>query len=362
MTKIQCSEELEVQAKYWLWRIEQGLSQQERQALVAWANQDNSHHQALHRYSRSLKTSKSFTELNGLFPLEKQTYKAKNALFSRLSVAISIIIFTVITGEVFFNNVFTQYLPQKSQAIVYQHFSTNIGEQTSFSLPDGSLVQLNTNSLLTISFSDNHRQLNLIRGEALFNVAKDKSRPFSVSSGQQSFTALGTIFNIQKSDNNHLELIVTEGRVLIADSNEPLSTLFEKMSNAEQQVINKRLVIAGEKAIIINEKQLQINKISSQALSQELAWQQNMLIFDGESLTAALNEVSRYTNITFTIDDPKLARIKVAGYFRTGDIEALLDSLSYSFDLEYKKTNNNNIIISKATMATHQAVSVTSTM
>ncbi|NQZ24053.1 MAG: FecR domain-containing protein [Colwellia sp.] len=349
MTNIACQSEIETQAKYWLWRIEQGLSQQERQAFVAWVNQDNKHHASLRKYSRSLTTAKLLAEFNGLFPIERKTSSKAKTFISQMSLAASVVFFGIITSEVFFNNSFSQLFQKTSMPVVYQQFSTKLGEQASFSLPDGSMVQLNTNSLLTISFSDSHRQLNLIKGEALFDVAKDKSRPFSVSSGQQSFTALGTIFNVQKNENNSLELIVTEGRVLIADSNESLPTLTRKIAYSTLQD-NNNIIVAGEKAVIFNKIQLPRSEISPEALSHELAWQKGMLIFDGESLREALDEISRYTDLRFTIEDQQLANIKVAGYFKAGDVKSLLDSLTYNFDLNYKEIGNNTIVINKATI------------
>lgn len=353
MTNKQCTNEIEMQAKYWLWRLEQGLSQQERQAFVAWVNQKNEHHLALHKYSPSTKMSKLLADFNGLFPLEKKAPSKYKKPFTQFSLAASVLFLSILTSEVFLNKSLLSFFHETSTAIVYQQYSTKTGEQASFNLPDGSLVNLNTNSLLTISFSDNHRQLNLIKGEALFDVAKDKSRPFSVTSGQQSFTALGTIFNVQKNDNNHLELIVTEGRVLIADSNESLPELTQKIANTVKNSNLSSIIIAGEKATIINKIQLPKSAISSQSLSQELAWQKGMLIFDGESLTMALNEISRYTDVNFTIEDPALAEIKVAGYFKAGDVETLLDSISYNFDLEYTKTSYNTVLITKATDSTN---------
>jgi transmembrane sensor len=362
MTKKQCTNEIEMQAKYWLWRIEQGLSQQERQAFVAWVNQKNEHHLALHKYSPSTKMSKLLADFNGLFPLEKKAPNKYKKPFTQFSLAASVLFLSILTSEVFLSKSLLSFFHGTSTAIVYQQFSTKTGEQTSFNLPDGSLVHLNTNSLLTISFSDNHRQLNLIKGEALFDVAKDKSRPFSVTSGQQSFTALGTIFNVQKNDNNHLELIVTEGRVLIADSNESLPELTQKITNTVKNSNTNNIIVAGEKATIINKVQLPKSVISPQTLSQELAWQKGMLIFDGESLTTALNEISRYTDVNFTIEDQALAEIRVAGYFKAGDVETLLDSISYNFDLEYTKTNHNTVLITKATNSTNQSQGTSSTL
>jgi len=361
MTTTQCNSEIETQAKYWLWRIEEGLSQQERQAFVAWVNQDNKHHLALHKYSPSLKMSKLLADFNGLFPLEKKHSNKYSVILRQLSLAASVVFLSILTTKVFVNNSSFSFFQETSTKIALQEFSTKISEQKKFSLPDGSLVQLNTNSLLTISFSENRRQLNLVKGEASFNVAKDKSRPFTVTSGQQSFTALGTIFNVQKNDNNHLELIVTEGRVLIADSNEPLGSLIEKISNTVQYPNSNNIIIANEKSTIINKIQLPTSKLTSQTLFQELAWKKDMLIFEGESLSSALDEISRYTDLRFTIEDQKLANKKVSGVFMAGDIEALLDSISNNFDLKYTKTSYNTVLISKSIDLTTQTTKILNT-
>ncbi|MFB0979490.1 MAG: FecR domain-containing protein [Alteromonadaceae bacterium] len=351
MTKKQCPNEIEMQAKYWLWRIEQGLSHQERQSFVAWVNQENDHHLALHKYSPSAKMSKLLADFKGLFPLEKKDTNKYKKLFTPFSLAASVIFFSILTYEAFLNKSLSSFLPKTSTAIVYQQFSTKTGEQFSFNLPDGSLVHLNTNTLLTISFSDNYRQLNLIKGEALFDVAKDKSRPFSVTSGEKSFTALGTIFNVQKSDNDRLELIVTEGRVLIANSNESLPELTKKIANTDKNNKLNSIIVAGEKATIVDKVQLPKSMVSPQTLSQELAWQKGMLIFDGEPLKTALDEISRYTDVIFTIEDQDIAEKKVSGYFKAGDVETLLASISINFELNYTKTNHNNVLITKATKA-----------
>jgi transmembrane sensor len=354
MTNKLSTNEIEMQAKYWLWRIEQGLSQQERQSFVAWVNQDNGHHLALHKYSPSIKTSKLLADFKGLFPLEKHGASKYKKLFTQFSLAASVLFFSILTSQFFLKNNLLSVFEDASSNTVYQQYSTKTGEQASFNLPDGSLVHLNTNSLLTISFNGEYRQLNLIKGEALFDVAKDKSRPFSVTSGQQSFTALGTIFNVQKSDNHHLELIVTEGRVLIADSNESLPELAKKIANTSKHNQKNSIIVAGEKTTIINKVQSPKSIVSPQVLLQELAWQKGILIFDGESLKTALDEISRYTDVTFTIEDPSIAEKKVAGYFKAGDVETLLASISVNFELNYTKTNHNTVLITKAADPTNQ--------
>ena len=98
------------------------------------------------------------------------------------------------------------------------------------------------------------------------------------------------------------------------------------------------MVTVGEKAIIANNQTKPIEKVSNEQVERDLAWQQGMLIFDGEPLETALAEVSRYTRSTFEIKDADIAKLKVAGYFKAGDIDGLLASLSSNFNISYQKS------------------------
>jgi transmembrane sensor len=251
---------------------------------------------------------------------------------------------------------FTGYnLPLTHQQQVSQVFETTVGQQTRFVMPDGSNIQLNTNSLVTIDFSDEQRKLTLVRGEARFDVAKDKNRPFTVVVGEKSFTALGTIFNVQKKDNNEMELVVTEGKVLIAKAQETTDTLKETLTNyngsSEHIALDDTILLpgivvtVGEKAVITNNQTEPVEKVSLDQVEKDLAWQQGMLVFDGEPLEQALMEVSRYTNATFEIKNDEIAHLKVAGYFKAGDIDGLLASLSSNFNISFEKTMDNHITL-----------------
>ena len=74
-----------------------------------------------------------------------------------------------------------------------------------------------------------------------------------------------------------------------------------------------------------------------------------MLIFEGEPLSIALAEISRYTTSDFEIIDSELADINVAGYFKAGDIDGLLLSLQSNFDINFSKTADGTILLTAAT-------------
>jgi len=164
----------------------------------------------------------------------------------------------------------------------------------------------------------------------------------------QSFTALGTIFNVQKNDDQNMELVVTEGRVLITEAIVDLKNISSSLTHLAEDELPGRLVISGEKAVIEKNVNLPTEQVSLDKIQRDLAWQQGMLIFEGEPLKQVLAEVSRYSETEFEILDPQLMQISVAGYFKVGDTEGLLASLAGSFDIVATKAHGNVIHIASA--------------
>jgi transmembrane sensor len=325
--------------------MNRGFSEQEKHEFVAWMNQSKLHREVLMNQTSMWDDLSALKELNGLFPIETTTKNKANTLFN--FVAAAGIFFATFTSASLLmgGDPFAIFIQSQQRANVEQ-FSTNIGEQATFTLHDGTNLQLNTDTLVEVSYTANHRQLTLIKGEAKFDVVKDKKRPFTVTAANKSFTALGTIFNVQKNSASDVELLVTEGKVLITESIEIINNIGEDLPLIELEHLTGTLVQSGEKAIIINSVQAPVNRVSLDQVQKELAWQQGMLIFDGDTLENALEEVNRYTEIRFELQNEKLANLKVSGYFKAGDIDVLLESLRLNFDIHYQKYANNIINLS----------------
>ncbi|MBL4909237.1 MAG: FecR domain-containing protein [Alteromonadaceae bacterium] len=343
------NEAIQEQACLWISKMDRSLTTAEKNEFISWAQQNKLHQEILFKFAALWDDLSVLNELSALFPLEKQKTKRilKNR-FAKYAIAASFIIAVLFTGSLYLEQRLNARTV-KQQYVEIKSLSTVVGQQSSFSLSDGSILQLNTNSLVKINFSRNKRLLTLVRGEARFEVAKDKTRPFTVVSGTKSFTALGTIFNVQKNSNRDMELVVTEGRVLITKTNQLLdSSMAKQIYSLPADKLPGVLVISGEKAVIEKNIEEPVQKVSLDQVQKDLAWQQGMLIFEGEPLKAALKEVSRYTATHFEIVDSELANIKVAGYFKAGDIDGLLKSLSSNFNIYYEKTNKNSIRLSKA--------------
>lgn len=346
VTQFNSKEEIQEQACLWISRMDRGCSKQEKKDMITWVNQSNSHREILIKMASLWDDLSVLNELSALFPLENAS-KRTHHRFRRLSIAASFLLVALIGGALTTDINFSPLFSFNAQSTNdVKLFSTEVGEQASFSMTDGTSIQLNTNSIVEVAYSSSQRHLKLIQGEAKFDVAKDSARPFTVTAGNKSFTALGTIFNIQKNTNHDLELLVTEGKVLITKSIKVIERISDTMNSLKLEELPGVLVKSGEKAIIGNSTLTPIKKVSLVQVQRDLAWQQGMLIFEGEPLIKALEEISRYSNTHFEIIDDKLAQLIIAGYFKADDIDGLLKSLSLNFNIYHQKNATNSIRLS----------------
>lgn len=346
VTQFNSKEEIQEQACLWVSRMDRGCSAQEKRDMIVWVNQSNSHREILMKMASLWDDLSVLNELSALFPLEKASKRA-NGRFRNFSLAASLLLMVLMGGSLMTDINFAPLLSFNIMATdKVELFSTKVGEQASFSMNDGTSIQLNTNSIVEVAYTSNQRHLRLIQGEAKFDVAKDTTRPFTVTAGEKSFTALGTIFNIQKNSDQDIELLVSEGKVLITKSFEVIKSISDNIGALKLDELPGVLVKSGEKAVIDNSTLNPVKKVSLVQVQRDLAWQQGMLIFEGEPLAQALKEISRYSNTHFDIIDDKLAQLIIAGYFKADDIDGLLQSLSLNFNIYHQKTSTGSIRLS----------------
>lgn len=338
-------------AAEWVSAIDRGLSAPEQEQFKLWMLQSSAHQDAVYELAQLWDELSVLEELSALFP-----NKAKSQTNSRwaLSYGIAASLFAafMLCSYLLFN-LESGYHQAQAKVNYSKIYKTKVGEQATYVLPDGTIVQLNTNSLLEVAYSKGRRQLILSRGEGRFNVAKDALRPFSVIAGDKSFTALGTVFNVQRTSDSDLELVVTEGKVMITAPNVAVQAndfeSYQLADNNTQKVrqINANIVISGEKAVIKKSVTAPIKRLSADDVQRDLAWQNGMLIFSGEHLSEALNEVSRYTATRFELSNTELANIKVAGVFKAGDVAGLLESLKTNFSIDHERLGEHVVSLKR---------------
>ncbi len=184
---------------------------------------------------------------------------------------------------------------------------------TTFEMTDGSIVTLNANSKISTQYSAQERRIQLIYGEAYFDVEKDASRPFVVSTEQQEFTTIGTEFNVKKRDRD-LRLLVTEGRVQYRNTKPILAA----QSNAVKAEYVSRVVEASQGALVSGQ-QIVVKDIDSSEMSQNLAWKKGYLSFEDTSLEAITDEMNHYISGKIVLMDSDLAAIRSGGAYKIGN-------------------------------------------
>jgi transmembrane sensor len=197
-----------------------------------------------------------------------------------------------------------------------ERYTSGIGEQRRLALEDGSTLLLNTASEVTVAFSRQHRNIRLVRGEVLFEVAHDKARPFIVVADETAVRAVGTAF-VVRLESARVDVTVTEGVVEVANST--VASLAggaaSKSSEPEPMRVlaNERLVIAGQHAA-------EVLPIVPAEADRQLAWRGGLVSFDGESLQTAVEQINRHNRRQIVIGEPFLAAKPIVGVFRATDL------------------------------------------
>jgi transmembrane sensor len=209
-------------------------------------------------------------------------------------------------------------------------FQTVVGEQRSFTLQDGSIVFLNTNSKVRVRWLPQERHIDLVRGEARFKVAKDALRPFIVATTTAGVRAVGTVFNV-RAEAASTQVAVLEGQVevtvastqeVVEDTQAPAK---EGSAAVPARTASRVRLAAGERAAVTS---VGIETNTGPPIESVLAWTERRLVFRDQPLNAVLREFNRYRVQPLVLDDPALAALKISGVFDLSDPESLIAYLS----------------------------------
>lgn len=330
------AEDIEAQAASWLTVMgREDVSSTDTTRFTLWLKKSERHRDAFRAVSALWDDLAILKELDDIAEAMVEVPQTeKPSLFTRrratLSALAASLIMAIVGGAVFqFNH--NQNLVEKAV------FTTAVGEQRTIRLSDGSTVQMNTDSHMEVDFSRAERLVRLLRGEAYFEVAKNRERPFLVYAAKSVVRAVGTAFIVRLQPNDAVEVTVEEGRVALVSLSTPL--VEAPLSIAE--------LTAGQSAVF-NEKVEHLAQILPAELSRKLAWRQGMLAYAGDPLADVIADISRYTDITIEIADPSLGTMPIGGYFRVGEIKALFDALEQTFGIEVDYVSKNHVRLAKS--------------
>lgn len=337
------------EASDWLAKLDRGLSTDEQQALKAWVKQSPEHRAALLKLASLWDQMDSLSLLSDLFP--RPVPQQKNLRRYYPAVAASALFATIVIAWQFSGGSLERlsrwWQPDDDVvAIVDGVYETAVGEQSTVHLPDNSVLVLNTNSLVKAVYSDKQRLLLLERGEMNIEVAHDARRPLSVMAGPKIVQAVGTAFNVQIINDTEVELIVTAGKVRVAERGDIKGDIGAKGAvNSIKPLSDRSTVVSAGEKVLLGASQELIAKVSDSDLTAQLSWRQGNLIFRGETLAQAVVELSRYTPVKFQLVDEELADIRIGGLFKAGDVDGLLATLKENFQIDYERPDAETVLL-----------------
>ncbi|MEI9887587.1 MAG: FecR domain-containing protein [Rhizomicrobium sp.] len=205
-------------------------------------------------------------------------------------------------------------------------YSTRIGETRVIPLEDGSVVTLNTDSEISVHFSEDTRLVRLVRGEALFDVAKNKKRPFIVDADGTSVRAVGTSFTVELLPGQPVKVLVREGVV--------------EVKRPDQAAIAPVKLLANTRAITPKDAPIIAQRIAIAEVTRALSWRVGRLAFEGETLAQAASIFARYSETRIVIDDPAIAAKTITGLYVSNDPVGFSRAVALSLDVRSELRGN----------------------
>jgi transmembrane sensor len=307
-------EEIEAEAADWLARADRGLTSDETVAFEQWRAAATEHRIVF------LQLRSVWQRADALAGLRQPAPPARR-LPSRLKLAAAAIAAVLVIAV----GVGMQYRTQK---ISVQKFQTAVGAQRSLDLPDGTHVELNTDTVIHASMTPEARTVTLDRGQAYFEVVHDADHPFVVIAGNRRITDLGTKFSVRR-DGNRVDVVVKEGEVrveLIAGDHVGAPVVAER----------NMIVISRDNETLIAQKR-------PQEIDNAMLWRSGLLFFDQEPLAEVVNDINRYNRRKMEVVG-RARDIRIGGSFRRDNIEGFKQLLRDGFGLKITEAGDKIVI------------------
>lgn len=202
------------------------------------------------------------------------------------------------------------------------------GQKSTFKLPDGTIVNLNAASSVSYyNDIEKKRRIVTLEGEAFFEVAENKLKPFTVISGNLSTTALGTSFNIKAypNENTHKVSLVT-GKVEIANLEFP---------------DNEKMYLAPGFGVLYSRESKELDKYNFDE-ARELGWKNKILYFEEADIDNVIGELERWYGVKITIENKeKVRQWNYNGKFENESLENVLNGIGFIQEFEYEIDDKN---------------------
>jgi transmembrane sensor len=212
-------------------------------------------------------------------------------------------------------------------------YETSSSERREVQLSDGSTIEMDAGTRLNVKITADERVVELLAGRAVFAVAHDSARPFSVDAAGARTTALGTRFQVQRQE-KQVVVTLAEGSVAvtpdIAGGTAMADAWRERLMPGEQLTINQ-FTAARDKTVVDP--------------AVVTSWTQGRHIFRATPLGEAVEEVNRYAAKKVRLGDPALAELRVGGSFIAGDSEQIVAAFAAVLPVRIVQGGNDEIIL-----------------
>lgn len=251
--------------------------------------------------------------------IRKETLDRRRRNYGWVTAACAVLLLSIISYQFFFTTDSTAI-----QAVATNTFPDDV---RLLRLPDGTRVWVNQNTHIEYpkEFEGDVRKVTL-KGEAFFEVAKDPSKPFIITSGTITTTVLGTSFNVKAYAGKAAEVRVRSGKV--------------KVEGLKNTVLLER----GYAALYTPDSKLTRRQITQ----LEPDWKKTLLDIDGLTLEQLIRELSLAHNLTVEYSSNDLKDLKIKGTLDTRHgVDEMLQTIAFALDITIIAKPNNTYTISK---------------
>jgi transmembrane sensor len=253
---------------------------------------------------------------------------------------------------------------------VGERYMTQVGQRSTVTLRDGSTVELNAKTLITVAFTPTQRSIELVDGQALFHVAKNAQRPFVVRAGDREILAIGTAFDVRR-DASSVRVTLVEGRVAVSrepadpaaspGSHQMLAAELASKSPPGSSSSNRPQAVPlptghVESAVVAEVflepgQQLLAQAASGESVVQSvdvqkvIGWRDGRVTLEDSSLADAVTEMNRHSPVQIRLQSRQLAALRVNGVFRAGEQEAFVTALESYFPIVVQRRGDAEIVL-----------------
>jgi len=202
---------------------------------------------------------------------------------------------------------------------------TAVGEQADITLPDGSTAHLNTNSAIAVAYADGRRRIDLLRGEAFFDVRSAPDRPFRVEFDAGTATAIGTAYAVRNGDRQSA-VAVAEGRVAVDPQRGDAGSIVLQAGERFRHVGGEIVVEAVDPDRVAN-------------------WRRGRVVIEGASLRRAVAKLDRYRPGKIVVIGEGATAEPVSGVFALDRIDSAVTALAATRGMTVTRITDRLLIL-----------------